>query len=335
MIGTGAIASHHAVSINNLENCELRAVCSSTESRAAEASKKFGVEAYSNVDDLLKRDDIDVVCITTQSGSHMEPTLAAARAGKHVLTEKPLEVTLERADRMIAECKAQGVKLGCIFQNRFSPDYLQLKKAVHEGLLGKLIMGNAYIKWYRDESYYSKSSWKGTIKGDGGAALINQGVHTIDLLLDVMPEVESVYGQIRTLVHDIEGEDVAAALLNYSGGGVGTIEGGTALFPGYPERLEVFGENGSIILEGGKITEWKIKGKEDTFKSTFEQKSGSSDPMAVDYKLHMAQIDDMVNAILEDREPLVNGEAARKSLELILSIYQSSKENKPLKFGRK
>jgi UDP-N-acetyl-2-amino-2-deoxyglucuronate dehydrogenase len=327
MIGTGAIAGHHAKSIKNLDNCELRAVCSSSSSRAAEVAEKFGVDGFSDLDEFLSRDDIDIVCITTPSGKHLEPALAAARAGKHVLTEKPIEVTLDRADQMITECRSNGVKLGCIFQNRFSPDYIQLKEAVQKGLLGKLIMGNAYIKWYRDEAYYSKSSWKGTIKGDGGAALINQGIHTIDLLLDIMKDVDSVYGQVKTVVHDIEGEDVGAAILNFKNGAIGTIEGGTSLFPGYPERLEIFGEKGSIILEGGQITEWKIKGEKEK-KSNFTQTSGSSDPMAVDFKMHMEQINDMVNAVLEDREPLVNGEAARKSLELILAIYQSSKENK-------
>lgn len=326
IIGTGAIAAHHAASIEELENCQLMAVCSSSPSRAAEAEKRFGVKAYSRIDDLLAREDIDVVTICTHSGNHLEPGVAAARAGKHVLTEKPLEASLERADQLIAACRAAGVKLGCIFQNRFQQDYLKLKEAVEQGLLGKLIMGNAYIKWYRPEAYYSNSSWKGTLRGDGGAALINQGIHTIDLLLDLMQDVESVYGQVKTVVHDIEGEDLGVALLNFRNGAIGTIEGGTSLYPGYPERLEIFGEKGSIILEGGSIIEWNIKDSENPVKNgPSKQKSGSSDPMAVDYSLHKAQIQDMAEAIQENREPFVNGETARKSLELITAIYQSSK----------
>lgn len=329
IIGTGAIAAHHAKSIQQLDNCQLIAVCSSSASRAAEAAELFGVQAYDNVDDFLAREDIDVVCICTASGQHLEPTLAAAKAGKHVLTEKPLEISLERADQMIAACRSQGVKLGCIFQNRFKPDYLKVKEAIKQGLLGKLSMGNAYIKWYREESYYSNSNWKGTLGGDGGAALINQGIHTIDLLLDIMQEVESVYGQVRTVVHDIEGEDLGASVINFKNGAIGTIEGGTSLYPGYPERLEIFGEKGSIILEGSHIAHWNIKGEEALEnKSQSHKDSGSSDPMAVDFKLHMLQIKDMVEAIQEDREPIVNGETARKSLELILAIYQSSRENK-------
>lgn len=328
IIGTGAIASHHASSIDALPNCNLIAVCSSTEVRAKEAADTFGVKAYSSVAKLVAREDIEVVIICTKSGNHLEPALAAANAGKHVLIEKPIEVSLERADTLIAACRFAGVKLGVIFQNRYKPDYIRLKEAVRQGRLGRLLLGNAYIKWYRNEAYYSSSNWKGTLEGDGGAALINQGIHTIDLLLDIMQDVESVYGKVKTAVHAIEGEDLGIALLNFKSGALGTIEGGTSLYPGYPERLEVFGERGSIILEGGQITQWTIKEEEkaeDTKQAA--ESGGASDPMAIDYKLHMAQINDMVCAIQEDREPLVNGETARKSLALIQAIYQSSKEN--------
>lgn len=329
IIGTGAIASHHAKSIQELENCHLVAVCSSTVARAKEASEKFGVQGYSNIDDFLLREDLDVVSVCTQSGKHMEPILAAAMAGKHIITEKPLEVSIERANRIISVCRSQRVKLSVIFQNRFNPGYLQLKQIVQQGSLGKLILGNAYIKWYRQEDYYNKSNWKGTLKGDGGAALINQGIHTIDLLLDVMQDVESVFGQVKTMVHDIEGEDIGIALVNFKNGAIGSIEGGTSLYPGYKERLEIFGENGSIIFEGGEIVNWDIKGKEGSTNDLPKiSSSGASDPMSVDYRLHMAQIKDMVDAIRDDREPLVNGETASKSLELILAIYESSKEKK-------
>ncbi|HUH46359.1 MAG TPA: Gfo/Idh/MocA family oxidoreductase, partial [Arenibacter sp.] len=179
IIGTGAIAAHHAKSIGMLAGCELVAVCSTAPERAKEAAEKFGVRAYSDLEDFLLREDLDIVSVCTQSGRHMEPILAAAMAGKHIIVEKPLEISLERANRIISVCGEQNVKLGVIFQNRFNPAYLKLKQAVHQGALGRLLLGNAYIKWYRDETYYKSSSWKGTLAGDGGAALINQGIHTI------------------------------------------------------------------------------------------------------------------------------------------------------------
>jgi len=329
IIGTGAIASHHARSIQELKDCKLVAVCSSTEERAKMAAKKFGVQAYSNLDEFLQRDDMNIVSVCTQSGNHMEPIIAAAMAGKHIITEKPLEVSLERANRIISVCRSQSVKLGVIFQNRFNPAYLQLKQAVNQDALGKLILGNAYIKWYRDKEYYKSSDWKGTLTGDGGAALINQGIHTIDLLLDIMQDVESVFGKVKTMVHDIEGEDIGAAMLEFKNGAIGTIEGGTSLYPGYKERLEIYGEKGSVVYEGGEIVSWNLKEEGNTTKGFPNiSSSGSSDPMSVDYRLHMAQIEDMVLAVRNDREPLVNGEAAIKSLELISAIYRSSKEKK-------
>lgn len=331
IIGTGAIASHHAAAIKAYEGSELIAVCSSTQARAAQAQDKFGVQAYYDLTEFLNNEAIDIVCICTHSGGHMDPGIAAAQAGKHVLLEKPIEVSLERADQLIEACKANDVKLGVIFQNRFKTDYLRIKEAVREGLLGKLIMGTAAINWYRDPSYYNTSDWKGTLQGDGGAALINQGIHTIDLLLDIMGDVETVYGQVKTVVHAIEGEDLGAAILNFKNGAMGTITGGTALYPGYPERLEIYGDKGSILLEGGKVIAWNIQGNTNPQESPSEDHgSGASDPMAIDFKLHLAQIRDMVEAVNENKDPLVTGETGRKSLELILGIYKSSEQKKPI-----
>lgn len=331
IIGTGAIAGMHAAAINASEDSELIAVLSSTEERAKQAEEKFKVPADFEIDKFLSRSDLDVVCICTHSGNHLEPAVAAAKAGKHVLLEKPIEVSIERADALIKACEEAGVKLGVIFQNRLKPGYLKLKEAVQSGKIGKLLMGTAAINWYRDPSYYSSSDWKGTKEGDGGAALINQGVHTIDLLLDIMGDAEAVYGQVRTMVHQIEGEDLATAIVNFKNGTLGTITGGTSLYPGNPERLEVYGEEGNIILEGGKIIAWNIKGEEgNVVPGSDIGGSGASDPMAIDFKLHQAQIEDMVEAIMNDIDPIVTGQDAKRSLELILGVYASSSQNKKI-----
>ena len=329
IIGTGAIAGMHAAAINASEETELVAVLSSTEARAKLAEEKFNVPADHDIDLFLSRKDIDVVCICTHSGNHLEPAIAAANVGKHILLEKPIEVSTERADELINSCEKAGVKLGVIFQNRLKPGYLKLKEAVQSGKIGKLLMGTAAINWYRDPSYYSSSSWKGTKDGDGGAALINQGVHTIDLLLDIMGDAEAVYGQVKTMVHKIEGEDLATAIVNFKNGALGTITGGTSLYPGNPERLEIYGEKGNIILEGGKIVAWNIKDEESEVNAgTDIGGSGASDPMAIDFRLHQIQIEDMVEAIRNNSKPVVTGQDAKRSLALILGIYQSSMENK-------
>lgn len=325
IIGTGAIAGMHAAAIEACKDSHLVAVCSSSEERAKLATEKFKVPADHRLSEFLARKEIDVVCICTHSGQHLEPALAAAKAEKHILLEKPIEVSLERADQLIHACKDAGVKLGVIFQNRLKPGYLKLKEVVRAGKIGKLLLGTAAINWYRDPSYYASSSWKGTKKGDGGAALINQGVHTIDLLLDIMGDAAAVYGQVKTMVHEIEGEDLGTAIVNFKSGALGTITGGTSLYPGNPERLEIYGDKGSIILEAGKIVTWNVKGEEGFgLDSTNPGGSGASDPMAIDYKLHQGQIADMVSAIVDGRDPMVTGEDARRSLALILGIYDSS-----------
>jgi predicted dehydrogenase len=333
IIGTGGISLKHAAAIREMDNGELVAVCSGTEERATKAAHTFKVSAYSDIHKFLDHPGLDIVCICTASGNHLDPALAAAKAGKHLLMEKPIEINLERTDRLIAACHSEGVKLGVIFQNRFNADYLQLKQAVVEGRFGRLLMGNAYVNWYREATYYSQSDWRGTFQGDGGGAFINQGIHTIDLLLDIMGEVLSVFGQVKTVLYPIEGEDLGAAIVNFKNGALGNITAGTALYPGYPERLEIYGTLGSAVLEAGKIIQWNVKEEESAIVEPLVQsKSGASDPMAIGHALHLVQFEDMIQAIQQEHAPIVTGESARKSLALILAIYESSKLGKSIGF---
>jgi predicted dehydrogenase len=325
IIGTGAIAGIHAASIKAIGNAELVAVCSSSPDRAQEAESRFGVKGYSDIPAFLAHPDLDVVCICTASGRHLEPALAAAKAGKHLIIEKPIEVTLERADQLINACQTQGVKLAVIFQNRFSSDYKKLKLAVDAGLFGRLLMGNAYVNWFRNEEYYSKSDWKGTLEIDGGGAFINQGIHTIDLLLDLMGEVSEVFGKVQTTYHQIEGEDLGAALVTFKSGAIGNITSATALYPGLPERIEIFGSEGSAILEGGKITHWEIKGQVTKLEeSQVFSSSGATDPMAISGILHQKQWEEFISSLETGDYYTVDGLTSRKSLELIRGIYKSS-----------
>ncbi len=330
IIGIGNVSAIHARCIHQIEGCQLIAVCSRSEVKAKQAANEHNVPYYTNFVDLIKRDDIDVVSICTPSGMHLEPALAAARAGKHVIVEKPIEITLERADQMIDSCQRGNVKLAVIFQHRFDEAAQKLKMAVEQGQFGKLILGDAYVKWHRTQEYYDKGGWRGTLQWDGGGALINQSIHTIDLLQWIMGPVKSVYGKIGTFTHRIEGEDLGLAILTFENGAMGVIEGSTSIYPGFPERLEIHGEQGSVILEGGKIKSWDIQG-ENSSKQVFEttlKKSGAADPMAIGVAGHLAQYLDFVNAIRENREPLVNGIEGRKALEIVLAIYKSSREGR-------
>jgi predicted dehydrogenase len=322
IIGTGSIAAKHVLAINELHDAELVAVCHHDPIKAAAAENVFGVPGYSDIQEFLDHPGLDVVCICTPSGVHLEPALAAAKAGKHVLIEKPLEVSLGRADELIEACESNHVKLAVIFQNRFSPDYQKLKKAVQIGGFGRLLMGNAYINWFRDSAYYGTSR-----------AFINQGIHTIDLLLDLMGDVKSVFGQIQTTLYQIEGEDLGAAVLNFENGALGNITAATSLYPGYPERLEVYGTKGSAILEAGKLIQWNIIGQpSEILSSAGSNPSGSSDPTAIGHQLHQAQWKQFIKAIQQDLTPVVDGKTARKSVELIRAIYASSKSDQLVNF---
>jgi len=333
IVGTGSIAGHFFKSITELDDCKVSAVCSSSPERALIAEEKFGVKAYYDVDTMLDKAEVDVVCICTASGDHLEPALAAASRGKHVLCEKPLEINLSRIDQMISACKSADVKLGCIFQNRYSEDFLRLHKAVLGGMLGKLVAVNAFVQWYRDDAYYGDSPWRGTLKGDGGGALINQGIHTVDLFQLIGGKISEVHGVVRTTTHDIEGEDLAMGTVVFENGALGQIQASTSMWPGYPERLEVFGEKGSIILEGGRLKYWNIQGVP-PFEKQEEKKggSGSSDPMAISHQLHKTQIEDFANAIRTGGDPAIDGAEGRKSVALIEAIFRSSVEHKIVKF---
>ncbi|MBS4073502.1 MAG: Gfo/Idh/MocA family oxidoreductase [Algoriphagus sp.] len=333
IIGTGAIALKHAQAIASLVNAELIGLFNPNPPSAAKAREKFSVPVFSNWEEFISSPDLEVVCICTPSGMHLEPALKAIEAGKHVFIEKPIEVTLDRADQLIQAAEAQHVKLGVVFQNRFSPDFTKLKDAISNGVFGRLLMGNAAVNWFRDANYYSSSQWKGTLTYDGGGALINQAIHTLDLLLEVMGEVDSVFGKVKTTLYPIEGEDLGAALVNFKSGAMGTITAGTSLYPGYLERLEIYGTEGSAILEAGKLTAWNVRGMESPIaKTEHNAASGSSDPNAIGFELHAKQWMDFLQAIETGNQPEVDGPKSRKSLELIRAIYQSSKEEQLIRF---
>ena len=328
IVGFGNITPFHIKSISELDNAEFVALSSRSAEKRSNVEKEFGVKTFANYEDLVKDDTVDVVVICTPSGFHMEPAVAAAQAKKHVITEKPLDVTVARCNQMIDACELGGVTLSCIFQNRYASDYLKLEEAVHSGKLGKLLLGNAYIKWFRDQAYYDANEWRGTIDGDGGAVVINQGIHTIDLLLNIMDSAQSVFGNTRTVTHDIEGEDLGTANIEFENGALGTIEASTSMYDAFPEKLEIHGEDGSVIMEAGKIIYWNTKSDGLLKIEENTEKSGASDPLAIDYTRHKNQLHSIFDDIINGKTPEVSGTEARKSIQLINGIYESARSGK-------
>lgn len=329
IIGTGSIVNTYIKCIEEIDAVDLVALYTRSSERVKKIELEFGIPVYSDVNTFLDLPQIDLVCICTESGSHGEAIIRAAKSKKHVLCEKPLEVTLQKIDGAINACEQNDVKLGCVFQNRCGAHFREVFDAVSQGKLGKLLMGNAHINWYRNTEYYAKNPWRGTLELDGGAAFMNQGIHTIDLLLHLFGPVKSVFGMVRTRVHDIQGEDVGSGILEFANGAIGNITAGTALYPGYPERLEMYGEKGSILMEGGKIVGWNVLDvPEPDFGKENHNGSGAADPTAIGHQNHKKVILDMLDAIQHDKSPMVNGPEARKSVEVISALYQSSESQK-------
>ncbi len=334
IIGGGVIAPFHARAISELPNARLIAVADVIQERAEEAAAEFGVEPTS-VEQLLARPDIDVVSVCVPSGLHADVGVEVARAGKHVIVEKPIEVTLEAADRLIEGCREQGVKLTVISQHRFDPGMVSLRQLVDDGRLGRLVLGDAIVKWYRTQEYYDSGSWRGTWSLDGGGALMNQGVHYVDMLQWIMGPVERVFARCRTGAHErIEVEDIAVAVLSFEGGAVGVLQATTAVYPGLPERLEITGTGGTVIVQEGKLRVCELKdekGETSPYGGKLrdvpagEGEGGAADPAAISHAGHRAQMADLLEAIETGREPVIDGPEARRPLEIILAVYESAR----------
>ncbi len=336
IIGCGNISSVHAQSIKEIDGANLVGAANVGGFPGAnELAAKFDTTPYQDYTEMLKRDDLDVVCLCVPSGARLEVAEVCAAAGKHIIAEKPLEVTTERIDALVRAVDAAGVKLGCIFQYRFADGPRHIHDALAQGRFGKLVLGDAYIKWYRDDAYYASGAWRGTKALDGGGVLMNQAIHQLDLLLWFMGPVRSVTAQTALVGHEgLEVEDLACAMLQFENGAMGVIEASTATWPGHPARVEVHGTTGSAVLEDGEITSWQfaeatpnddaIVGSE----ASGATGSGASDPMkSLNHEAHKRQIEEFMHAVRDDRPPAIDGREGRRAVELIEAVYRSAATN--------
>jgi predicted dehydrogenase len=330
LIGCGRVAPRHAQSLRELEGARLVAVADVKESRADRFALEYGAEAYTDYRRMLDREDLNVVSICTPSGLHAGMAIDIMQAGKHVIVEKPMALDLADAARMIATADATGRKLCVVLQNRYNPPMQELKQAVDAARLGRLLLGNATVRWYRTQEYY-EDEWHGTWAMDGGA-LMNQSIHHIDALQWVMGEPESVFTYSGTLAHRMEAEDVGVAVIRFRGGALGVVEGSTVT---YPENLEgsvaVFGEYGSLKVGGTALNRkaiWKLRDALEHERETLTR--DEMDPSSVYGQSHKAVIADMISAVREDRPPQTHGREGRKSLALVLAMYESARTGAPV-----
>ena len=343
IVGAGVIAEFHAAAIGEVDSARLTAVCDSVPERARALATKYGVDAETDLKALLARDDVDAVTIATPSGLHADIAVPAAKAGKHVLCEKPLEVTVERVQSIIDACDEAGVVLASVFQSRMSNNVRQIRETLDAGRFGRLVLASAQVKWMRSQEYYDGGKWRGTWELDGGGALMNQSIHSIDVLLHLAGAPVSVYAQTGTLTHTgIDVEDTAAAVVRFANGAMGVIEASTSCAPGFPRRLEISGEQGSVVLEDDRLIRWQFSDEQpddEAIRSGETQdnrlRGGSSDPKAISHEGHRLLIQDMCEAIQDGREPAIPGREGIRAVELICAIYESARTGQPVSLSRR
>lgn len=320
VIGCGAISKSHFVGIADTEEAELVAVCDVNIEQAEVAAKQYGVRAYSDYEQLLSQSDIDVVSICTPSSLHHEQTILAARAGKHVICEKPLAIKLEHALEMVDECERQGVRLATVFPRRMSPAARYAKRLIDEGRLGQLSLCSGHAKFYRDQAYYDSAGWRGTWAWDGGGSMMNQGIHTVDMLQWLAGPVESLYGYSHNVLRSIEVEDTSVTALKFASGALGMLETTTTAHNQPDHQIVIQGDLGTLVLTGNELTKLDIRGGGEQLPAFV--------PPAKRIGGHTQQIQDMARAILEDREPIITGRDGVHSLAIILGTYESQRSHR-------
>jgi predicted dehydrogenase len=335
-IGAGAIAHFHAKAVAASNGGQGIGVVSRSRATAEKFAAEHGLGfASDDVEALLKQPGLDAVCITTPSALHLEPALAAIRAGKHLMIEKPLDATVEGTDHILHEAGKHGVRVGSIFQARFGDPARQVKAAIDAGRFGRMVLASCYVKWNRTTEYYT--GWKGKLSEDGGGVIINQAIHGVDLLQWFAGMPVEVFAWSTQRVHKIESEDTCVAALKFGSGAFGTIEGTTATWPGWSRRIEICGENGSVVMEDDDITRWdfrvaqpedeKIRG----LRESAAMGSGAAAPMNIKIEGHLRQIQDFIDGINGQRPFFIEGSEARKAVALVRAIYDSAATGRPLR----
>lgn len=335
VVGCGVISDTHLDAICALPNAHVVAVCDTREAAARAKAEKYGCAWYTDLAEMLKRDDLQVCNVVVPSGLHARLGIQCLRAGKHVICTKPIDITLENIDALIAAADANGVLVGATHQCRGTSVYKRLKRAIVDGRLGKLLYGNAVVPWYRSDEYYS-DGWHGTRKLDGGGALMNQSIHYIDLLLWMLGDPVEVFGYAEQKAHPmIEVEDCASAVAKFASGAQGVIQGTTCTYHGKQARLEVHGTLGNVVITGDELRLWEVEGDETEYNPAAGHLAGASDPKAgmvgEAVSAHAEQIGDLLQAIEAGRQPVLNGREARKAVELILAIYRASETGQVVK----
>jgi UDP-N-acetyl-2-amino-2-deoxyglucuronate dehydrogenase len=328
LIGAGNISNTHARAMGAIPDAEVVAVYGPNRDKAAKLAADHHATAFSDIDSFLAHRPMDMVILGSASGFHAQEGIAAAKKGLHVLSEKPIDISTERADTLIDACDRAGVRCGVIFQERYHPTTLKVKKLIDEGSLGRLLLINAHVPWYRPEEYYTKSRWHGVRAFDGGGALINQGIHTVDFLLFLLGDVTSIQSRTATLLHKMECEDTVLAILEFASGALGTLQITTVEYPGYDRRVEITGTEGTLITEGDRLVAADLRKKQEGLLSKEAAPASERAASAVvnDISGHVAAIGDFIRVVRDGGILACDGREGRRSLALVERIYRAAEE---------
>lgn len=324
IVGCGAIARWHVAAIDAAEGAELSAVMDVNAAFAKSCGEQYGVPSFCDLDTMLREGSIDAVSICTPSGLHAEAAIKALQAGKHVVLEKPMAITAESLEALLQAERESTGRLCPISQMRSRPDVQRAKKLIEDGVLGRLVLADLSMKYYRTPEYYQEKKWRGTRSMDGGGALMNQGIHGLDLMRYLCGEAEPVSTCAGALVHNIETEDTLAANLAFSHGGFGVITAATSAYPGFQRRLEICGTDGCMVFEEGQLTKLHTRSGLHEENAAEQQRNGSSDPANLDLEPHIMQYRNITQALLGGTDLQLTSEDAAKTVRLVLKIYEAS-----------
>jgi len=330
ILGSGNISGTHARAARSLSAVEVVAVYGRRLDRAEDlATECGGARAYDDLDAFLSHRPMDGVAIGTPSGLHAAHAAAAAEAGLHVLIEKPVDIATVRIDELLSTLARRGVRSGVFFQDRVKPDIVRVKQWLDRGVLGRPVLASGRVRWYRPPAYYTESPWRGTWRLDGGGALMNQAIHTVDLLQWLFGPVARVAGRATARVHTIEAEDTAVAILEFANGALGTIEAATSVSPGYPRRIDLTGAEGTLTIEGDALRAIDV-GRRPAIEPDvrLDATPAAATARVADPSAHAAVIQDFVEAIRHDVAPACDVREARKSVAIVEAIYRSAREGR-------
>jgi predicted dehydrogenase len=326
IIGAGNISQTHARAAQAIPGVNISAVWGTTREKAARLAEPAGAAAYDDFASFLAHKPMDLVAIGTPSGVHAAQAIAAVEQGLHVLVEKPVDIYTSRIDALIEAAERVGVKVGVFFQDRLKPDIVRLKSLMDSGALGDPVLISGRVKWYRPADYYSNSRWRGTWELDGGGALMNQAIHTVDVLQWIVGPIARINARTATRLHEIEVEDTVVAMLEFATGALGVFEAATSVYPGYPRRVEITGALGTAILEGDTLISLDLRGAPSGQSKEKVATVSESTPVVADASAHQRILEDFIAAFETDRPPICDAREGRKSVAIVEAIYRSARD---------